>query len=234
MIATSNLSVIPMRATPSDKAEMVNQILFGETFDMLEIQEKWSKVRLHHDNYEGWIDNKQYSLLKEKRKKINATNRIKQLFKKVITPYGSQLLPMGAIHFTEQPNNKNLLQTAKQLLNAPYLWGGRTPMGIDCSGFTQLVFSLHGVQLKRDAYQQATQGKSIQLINAATGDLAFFTNTEGRIIHVGIIIQQKNKLSIIHASGKVRIDILDEHGILNVETKKYTHQLHSIKRIKHA
>lgn len=140
--------------------------------------------------------------------------------------------PLGSLVALKTPqNDRTLLQTARLFLNTPYLWGGRTFMGIDCSGFTQIVFRAHGIKLLRDAYQQATQGRKIKLADAATNDLAFFSNSEGRVIHVGIVIKEKESLKIIHASGKVRIDLLDDRGIFNTETQSYSHQLHSLKRI---
>jgi cell wall-associated NlpC family hydrolase len=120
-------------------------------------------------------------------------------------------------------------ETALQYLNTPYLWGGKTPFGIDCSGFTQQVFKICGYKLPRDAYQQALLGKIVSDIeDAAPGDLAFFTNTQGRVYHVGIILEDKQ---IIHASGKVKIDRIDENGIFDVENNVYTHPLSLIRRI---
>ncbi|MGE3825539.1 MAG: C40 family peptidase, partial [Bacteroidia bacterium] len=118
---------------------------------------------------------------------------------------------------------------ATVFLNAPYLWGGRSVFGIDCSGFTQVVFKMAGIQLKRDAYQQAEQGITLSFVEEAqTGDLAFFDNEEGKIVHTGIVLSQGK---IIHASGKVRIDKLDHQGIYNHDTKKYSHKLRLIKRV---
>ncbi|MFN8238591.1 MAG: NlpC/P60 family protein [Chitinophagales bacterium] len=225
----AHLSVIPMRATPSDKAEMVNQVLYGETFDILERTEKWSKIRLHHDNYEGWTDNKQIESGNANSKKKMGV--VASLFKRV-SIYGNAItLPMGAFTEHAMPVKDNLIKTAKRFLHTPYLWGGRTFMGIDCSGFAQVVFRVHGIRLKRDAWQQAAQGKKIKFTDAATNDLAFFHNAEGKVIHVGIVIKEKNKMNIIHASGKVRIDMLDEQGIFNADINAYSHQLHSIKRM---
>ena len=114
-------------------------------------------------------------------------------------------------------------------LNAPYLWGGRSPFGIDCSGFTQLVFKFAGIKLQRDAYQQGGQGSIINFIEEVQpGDLAFFSNDEGAIIHVGIMLKDNR---IIHSSGKVRIDKIDHFGIYNAETKKHSHLLKLIKRM---
>ena len=122
-----------------------------------------------------------------------------------------------------------MADSAYTFINAPYLWGGRSPLGIDCSGFTQVVYKLAGQKLQRDAYQQADQGITLGFIEEAeAGDLAFFDNDEGKIIHVGILLGQGK---IIHASGKVRIDRIDHQGIFNEETGKYSHKLRIIKRI---
>ena len=126
---------------------------------------------------------------------------------------------------------ENFVTTAKSFLNVPYLWGGRTHFGIDCSGFTQAVFKLHGINLKRDASMQAEEGSAIENVQKATlGDLAFFENESGKVTHVGIML---NNWQIIHASGKVKIDSIDEKGIYSEELKRYTHKLHSIKRHTH-
>lgn len=219
------LTVIPMRSEPSDKAEMTNQVLFGETFSIIEQQEKWSKIKLQHDNYEGWIDNKQWQPL-------GKINEDKSVVTSLFIKKETQLFLAGSfVNFDTIINKRSLIATAKLFLNTPYLWGGRTFAGIDCSGFTQIVFRMHGIPLKRDAYQQQTQGKKISLKNIQNNDLAFFANKNGKIIHVGILFKEKNTTKIIHASGYVRIDTLDEQGIFNEETNNYSHQLHSIKRI---
>jgi len=139
-------------------------------------------------------------------------------------------------HFDGQTNSVKhgklpqfVSEIASLYLNAPYLWGGRSPLGIDCSGFTQVVFKAAGVRLPRDAYQQAEVGQTLGFVEEASeGDLAFFDNAEGKIIHVGIVLKDR---FIIHASGKVRIDKLDHQGIFNRETGKYSHTLRVIKRI---
>jgi cell wall-associated NlpC family hydrolase len=126
-------------------------------------------------------------------------------------------------------SKSDLINTAYMYLNAPYLWGGKSVFGIDCSGFTQMVYKLNGYKLLRDAAQQASQGEVLSFIEESEpGDLAFFDNEEGKIIHVGIMLENNY---IIHASGKVRIDRLDHLGIYNAELNRHTHRLRVIKKI---
>lgn len=126
-------------------------------------------------------------------------------------------------------NKSNIVNTALLYLNTPYLWGGKTPFGIDCSGFTQMVYKLNGFNILRDASQQASQGEVLSFIEESSpGDLAFFDNNEGEITHVGIIMEDHR---IIHAHGKVRIDLLDQSGIYNLDTKTHSHKLRVIKKI---
>ena len=148
-------------------------------------------------------------------------------------------MELGDLDFTFsgqviEPGSSNitlslLLKIARKYLNAPYLWGGRSPFGIDCSGFSQIVFKMLGVKLLRDASQQVSQGRIIDFVEQAqAGDLAFFENKKKRIAHVGIVFPDQK---IIHAHGKVRIDNLDHFGIFNEENNKYTHRLRVVKRI---
>jgi cell wall-associated NlpC family hydrolase len=133
-------------------------------------------------------------------------------------------------HRTEGLTDKsNLINTALTYVNSPYLWGGKTPFGIDCSGFTQMVYKINGYKILRDASQQATMGEALSFIEESEpGDLAFFDNNEGVITHVGIIMQDHY---IIHAHGKVRIDRIDHTGIFNTDLKQYTHKLRVIKKL---
>ena len=252
MFGICNLAIIPVRLEPSDRSEQVTQLLFGEHFTILEQQQKWSKIRIVFDNYEGWIDNKQYQEISEKQFDSLNENPVvlsADLIEFISNPK-NELLPISigsSLSFLndESLNISNysfegvktcgvkpkadLIKTAYMYLNAPYLWGGKTPFGIDCSGFTQMVYKLNGYNLLRDASQQATQGEVLSFIEESEpGDLAFFDNEEGNIIHVGIMLDNNY---IIHASGKVRIDRLDHLGIYNAETNRHTHKLRVIKKI---
>lgn len=242
-----NLSIVSLRFEPSAKSELVSQVLYGEYFKVLEKRKKWSRIRLAFDNYEGWIDNNQY--LEISKKNYDNLKDAEQIYSSdfiefiensdghlTSIPIGSTISGIELLgHLYEgktahhSPNKSNLIETALLYLNAPHLWGGKTPFGIDCSGFTQMVYKLNGFKLLRDASQQATQGEALSFIEESEpGDLAFFDNSEGQIIHVGIIMADNH---IIHAHGKVRIDRLDQSGIYNVDFKTHTHKLRVIKKI---
>ena len=245
-----NLAVIPMRAEPREASELTSQVLFGEIFEIIEWADGWAKIITTFDNYTGWIGRLQFIMLghldyQDLTSKTSPLTygTVTQAWKKsdntvLYLPVGSSLsflegnrCKIGNEKFEiigPKGDIENFITTAKSFINSPYLWGGRTHFGIDCSGYVQAVFKLHGTKLLRDASQQAEQGKSIETLkDSRLGDLAFFKNSEGRVVHVGIIINNKQ---IIHASGKVKIDNIDEDGIYSEELKRYTHTLHSIKR----
>jgi len=252
MFGICNLAIIPLRFEPSDKSEIVSQVLFGEHFEVLEQLKQWSKIKLQYDDYEGWVDSKQYQIISESEYNQLSEDAIvlNADLVEYITAPNNLLLPItlgSSLSFLSHGDintsnfnfegtkisgikSKNcLLNTAFMFLNAPYLWGGKTPFGVDCSGFTQMVYKLNGYKLMRDASQQSKQGEALSFIEESEpGDLAFFDNEEGNIIHVGIIMDDNY---IIHASGKVRIDRLDHLGIYNAEVNKHTHKLRVIKKI---
>jgi len=234
---------------------MSTQILFGELFCINEITEKWANITIESDNYQGWIDRKLiYEITEDYYNKIAGSDKIvcKNIFSQIknITTNKTQPLVAGSYlpfadssgkftidkynfqcedYSSDKENNIDIIQIARQFENAPYLWGGKTILGIDCSGFTQVVFKTVGISLPRDASQQVNIGTSVDFISEAlSGDLAFFDNDEGNIIHVGIILNNKE---IIHASGCVRIDHIDHQGIYNKNTNSYSHRLRVIKRI---
>lgn len=242
-----NLGIVPIRLEPSDTSEMVTQALYGDYFKVLEQRKKWSRIRFAFDKYEGWIDNKQYLEIEElqynqlSQSDINLSNDLVEFVADTSNnlypiPVGSDLNGLKLLnhHFdgtsvTAKSTKDNIIKSAFLFLNAPYLWGGKTPFGIDCSGFTQMVYKINGYKLLRDASEQATQGEALSFIEESEpGDLAFFDNAEGHITHVGIIMENNY---IIHAHGKVRIDRLDHSGIYNTDKNIHTHKLRVIKKI---
>jgi hypothetical protein len=252
MFGICNLAMIPLRAEASDKSEIVSQVLFGEHFEVLEQHKQWSHIKMQYDEYQGWIDTKQFQVITESNYNQLSSDAIilnADLIEYITAPLNLLIpIPLGSsLSFLNNPeintsnfdfegtkvsgvkSKNNIINTSFMYLNAPYLWGGKTPFGIDCSGFTQMVYKLNGYKLLRDASQQATQGEALSFIEESEpGDLAFFDNEEGNIIHVGIIMENNY---IIHASGKVRIDRLDHLGIYNAESNKHTHKLRVIKKI---
>ena len=250
------LSLIPVRSEPSEKSEMVNQLLYGDMVDINETQGEWLKVTSRYDGYTGWCNSKQIELLTCETLEVlthSSQVLISGITASIIAAgmppitlvQGSTLYqlsngkfagPSGEYHIAEgstivpqYDNTSDIVEMAATYLKTPYLWGGRSPFGIDCSGLTQMVLKMHGIKLKRDAWQQAGEGTLINLMaEARAGDLAFFDNEEDRITHTGILTGNG---SIIHASGKVKVDAVDHHGIYDKNLGKYTHKLRTIRRI---
>lgn len=248
------VSVAPLRSEPSDKAENASQLLFGEYVEVLEKSDRWWYVRAEYDGYEGWMDFKQLAVIKAEEYEEGKTTKtvVPATPLNVITDDDetSYYLSPGSnlpdlkddsciigqkefkLHFSPAEfafkDIDKLIKDALFFRNSPYLWGGRSFFGIDCSGFVQTVFKLNGIKLKRDAWQQAEEGATVDFLpEVLTGDVAFFDNEEGRIIHVGIMLSPSE---IIHASGKVKIDPIDGQGIYSAELGRYTHKLRIIKR----
>lgn len=248
-----NVPAAPVRRKPMHRKEMINQLLFGEAVQVLKTKgDLWVKIRSLHDGYEGWITN---TLLEETDEltattaslfaTINLLDTVSIENKILHIPVGSSLpffangkgrLGKTFYDFSgptckrdeQQPTAELVKQLALPWLNAPYMWGGRTPLGVDCSGFVQVVFKLMGIDLPRDAWQQAQEGRPVKKFSEArTGDLAFFSSKED-ITHVGILLDNGE---IIHASGKVRIDIIDKKGMINADSGKRTLKLRAVRRI---
>ena len=256
MFGICYLSTIPVRSFPADTAEMVTQLLLGDLFEILETRGSWELIRISADGYEGWIDSKQFFPLQlDDYQSIQQHSQVlaAELLNISTGSNGETLLvPMGSnlpyfadnsfrigdktFSYTGEIRIGNaklpmseIQHTARMLLNVPYLWGGRSPLGMDCSGFVQLVYKLQGINLPRDAQQQAIIGETIDFLNEAEpGDLAFFDNEEGKITHVGILLAPD---LIIHSSGQVRTDFIDHQGIYNSALGRYSHKLRLIKRL---
>jgi gamma-D-glutamyl-L-lysine dipeptidyl-peptidase len=252
------IPLMPVRLENSDSSEMVTQVLFGECFQIHEETDKWAFIRLERDNYEGWADKKMiHKLSPQLYEELKNTNT--EIISSVVTKVYSEKsfaelwLPAGSeiykynidgnsfniagekFIFKEVPeispkkSRESIVNSAAKFLNAPYLWGGKSFMGIDCSGLTQLIMKIHGINIPRDAKYQVETGKTLSFIEEAKpGDLAYFDDEKGDITHVGIITDNQ---TIIHASGKVRKDRFDQQGIFSMEMNRYTHKLRIIKSL---
>jgi hypothetical protein len=255
LYAACQVSIAPLRAHPSDKSEMVSQLLFGETVEITDSKDGWRHVVCAWDGFVGWVDAKQVRTLTpseyddyREHSSVNlslveglmaADHFIPLTLGAALPRYDGLRCQLGDLSFQfsgpvvtpdQAPRTGEwVAKIARRYLHAPYLWGGRSPFGIDATGFTQMVFKIAGIRLLRDAGQQVTQGRPVDFMEQCQlGDLAFFDNGKGDIGHVGIILPD---CYVIHASGKVRIDKLDHFGIFNAEQTRYTHQLRVVKRL---
>ncbi|MEA4937626.1 hypothetical protein SDC9_139397 [bioreactor metagenome] len=257
MYGLVTLPVVPLRASDSERSEMISQLLFGEFVEIIEQSERWFYIKNLADDYLGWIDRKMIKSVSGK--EFAAAQRSDRL--RLSRPYSiiyhtidnqTKLLPGGSIvyelngddfqigsenwslidpvYIPKLPfSTHQVIEVAMQYLNAPYLWGGKTILGVDCSGLVQLAFAIGGYLLPRDASQQVVKGKTVDFLSEVLpGDLAFFENDEGHISHVGILIDNSK---IIHSSGWVKVENIDAQGIISSLTGEYTHHLRVIKRI---
>lgn len=240
----------PVRKKSDHREEMINQLLFGEAVEIIKRKnETWLKVKNLADGYTGWITHHLVTITEIKNIEFNHAPLAAGIINVIKVNNASMHIPMGSVLFgynqheggfdtfryqfkgkylqpdTIENKRKAIRRFAKKWLNAPYLWGGKTIMGVDCSGFAQTIYKMAGISIPRDAWQQAEKGTLVSLTRAKSGDLAFFDDKD-EIVHVGILL---NNHTIIHSAGKVRIDPIDEKGIVHSDTGKRTHRLSIVK-----
>lgn len=253
------MPVIPLRSSPSEKSEMVTQLLFGDYVKIVDKDDQWWLVEFPDDGYQGWATGKMLTLVSEEQA-ARASKTDARVTANLILPVAPRdtedilLIPAGSILNEYKPASNSFTagskvfscrqqplfydpdslrskidEVAESFINIPYLWGGKNPFGIDCSGLTQIIMSIFGIKIPRDAGKQVDHGTPVNFITEAEpGDLAFFDNEEGEIIHTGIIVSNQQ---IIHASGRVRRDRIDHQGIYNSAVRRYTHRLRVIKNL---
>ncbi|MEM8509810.1 MAG: C40 family peptidase [Bacteroidota bacterium] len=243
-----HLSIVPIRLSPDEDAGMISQIIYGDHFKIKESRKTWSRIRITYDGCEGWVQNNQITRISEtsfrkieQQDPIYSTDFITHVctgdnvFLPVLLGSRMDIAPIlqhtmeEAMPIAIKSSKNNLVTTALLYLNCPYLKGGKSPFGIDSSGFTQMVYKINGYRLLRTTEQQATQGEPLSFIEESeAGDMVFFDNSEGSIDHVGIILENNY---VIHCFGSVRIDRIDHTGIFDVRKRRYTHQLRVIKKV---
>lgn len=250
--------LVAARLSASERSEMVTQYLFGDILLVEKEDSEFYFVTSLYDNYSGWVCKGSIHLvgdvsLLELKTTYMSTAQLADVFnlsdRSIIRlPLGSRLIGYNELNGrfgingceyqihpsfvvnTQPASLEGILETAFSFKNAPYLWGGKTTLGIDCSGFVQQVYAIHGFELPRDARQQVEVGSAVDtLADAKQGDLLFFSSTvSSDISHVGLFLDSNR---VIHASINVHVDSLDDVGIINKTTGSHSHLLKAIRRL---
>lgn len=254
--AYCNVSVLPVRREPFHTAEQTTQLLFGEKAEIIQINNRdWAQIRCAWDDYEGWCKLSQLVVIQKKEyrkevKYLSASHNGKLVLPEgeMVLPFGCELYGLKGGHIATtygkgkykgkkrkmkgaELTGKELKEAAMQYLYAPYQWGGRSAAGLDCSGFTQMVYKLCNHKIPRDAKDQATVGMPVDFLqHAQCGDLAFFEEKEGSINHVGILLDSETIIHATDTAGRVVIDRIDQGGIISIVLKKRTHNLRMVRR----
>lgn len=242
---------MPVRAEGNHRAEQTTQLLYGEKAEVLEVNDRdWAKIRVAWDDYEGWCKISQLTEIQKKEYRKEPKFLASGHQGRLVMPDGNMLLPLGSepgVKGGKLPHGKykgkklkvkeltlnceRVKAAAMQYMYAPYQWGGRSMLGIDCSGLSQMAYKLCNYKIPRDAEQQAQVGELVDFLqNAQCGDLAFFDNAEGKITHVGILLDTQTILHAADTAGKVGIDRIDQQGIISVALRKRTHNLRMVRR----
>ena len=233
-----DLNIVPVRKKNNAKSEMINQLFFGESITIIKTEEKWSFISSNLDKYQGWIRNLHFKIIKKSEYKVLSESDsvfskseiiIKNDTSEITIPTGSLLSSVKFLnyYYTNEVGSKSLLETIKSFINSPYLWGGKTKYGVDCSGLIQTIFKTLNIVLPRDAKEQSDVGVEIEE-GYKLGDLAFFGKNLNNITHVGIFVDNE---TVVHAYGRVRMDKINSEGIYNNEEKRVTHFLQKVNRI---
>jgi gamma-D-glutamyl-L-lysine dipeptidyl-peptidase len=255
--AWCNVPVMPLRSEPSHRAEQTSQLLFGERVEIMELNGNgWARIHNSWDGYEGWCKQSQLATTTKKDFRKPARYLSANHAGRLVMPDGDMWLPLGAELFglksgkikplTEagrfkgkklkikglELNCTSLRTAAMHYLDAPYQWGGKSVLGIDCSGLTQMAFRLCNKAIPRDAAQQANEGELVDFLqHAQCGDLAFFDNKEGKIVHVGLLLDNQTIIHATDTTGRVVIDRIDQAGIISTSLRMRTHSLRFVKRL---